>query len=96
MLWDQELSALAERKRTLVAETAQLRAELRDRASAVTRHLRWIEGLTRVGAYLRPALVLGAALVGYRGVARKSRLLGVVGAGLAVARTAWRFIRGRR
>lgn len=95
MLWSQELRALAERKQALVAENAQLRTELREQATAVASHLQWVEGLTRIGAYVRPALVMGAALIGYRGVARKSRLLGAVGAGLAVARTAWQLIRRR-
>jgi len=95
MLWDQELSSLAERKRVLVAESEQLRAQIRGRATAVAGRLHWVEVLGRVGSFVRPALVMGAALVGYRGVARKSRLLGAVAAGLAAVRVLWRWIRRR-
>lgn len=96
MLWDQELSRLAERKQLLVAESVDLRLQARERAGEIAQRLHWVESLARLGSYVRPALVMGAALVGYRGVARKSRLLGAVGAGLALARTVWRTVRGRR
>ena len=96
MLWDQELSRLAERKQVLVTESEQLRTRVRGEASAVAARLRWVEVLGRVGSYVRPALVMGAALVGYRGVARKSRLLGALGAGVAGARVVWGLVRGRR
>jgi hypothetical protein len=96
MLWDQELSGVAERKRVLVAESAELRARIRADTAAVTRRLHWVEVVGRLGAFVRPALMFGAALVGARGVVRKSRVLGLVGAGLASARMLWRLVRGRR
>lgn len=95
MLWDQELNGLAERKRVLVVESERLRTQIRGDATSVAARLRWVEVLGRIGSYVRPALMMGAALVGYRGVAKKSRLLGAVGAGLAGARVLWRMIRGR-
>ncbi len=93
MLWDQELKALAQRKRLLMAESEPLRAQVRLQGAVVAGKFHWMESLSRVGGYIRPALMTAAALVGYRRVSKRSRVLGIFGAVVALLRGALRLFR---
>lgn len=64
MFWEQDLTRLAERSRSLAGECARDRERVTAAAADVARHLTWVGTVPSLYARYRPLLLVGLPLAG--------------------------------
>lgn len=90
MFWEQDLTRLAERKRSLAEDCARDRERVSATAADVARHLTWVGMLPSLYARYRPLLLVGLPLAGLFLGKRLPRLA----RWSALAAPLWRVARG--
>ncbi len=96
MVGQTEINQLAEHKRRLIEECDRERSAIRSHAHMVATKLSWIEQVREIYHLARPAVWVGASLVGLRVASRLSRAARLLGSAFWLVRHGSRLLRRRR